>query len=126
MPESNAKEENRFQIAGLDERQRGFNRLAEVTCRAGSFQATFPYETYRVTTELCNTEKAALQNLIQILQQRGYRQLRSQITFRGGDYLGSQPVWVEYPDPGESQRKRFGLSGWFKKIFGFVNTKDST
>jgi len=125
MPES-IKEENRFQIAGLDERQRGFNRLAEVTCKNGFYQATFRYETYRVTTENFETEHAAFQELIQTLHQRGYRQLRSQIAFRGGSYRGSQPTWVEYPDPEGGRRKALGLSGWVKKFFGFGNKKDST
>jgi len=37
--------------------------------------------------------------LIHTLQSEGYRQLRSQMSFRNGVYLGSQEMWVEYPDP---------------------------
>ena len=45
------------------------------------------------------TDEIALGNLIHTLQQQGYTQLRSQRIFHGDRYLGSQELWVEYPDP---------------------------
>ena len=93
------KEREQYQLAGLDDRERGFSR--PVACeRAGDgHRAVLRYETARIATDPQPTPDSALLDLIQTLHARGYRQLKTQMSFRNGTYLGSQELWVEYPDP---------------------------
>lgn len=86
-------------LAGLDERQRGFSRQVEIEPEQGRYHAAFRYETTLVGSAPCGSQDQALKDLVQALQDRGYRQLRSRLTFRAGAYLGSLEPWVEYEDP---------------------------
>ncbi|MGD9850712.1 MAG: hypothetical protein AB7T38_05560 [Nitrospirales bacterium] len=88
-----------YQIAGLDDRERGFNRQAPVTGSPEGVRLDLQYETFHVVIGPVPTEEQALRELIQELQRRGYSQLRHQRLFVGERYLGSQEVWVDYPDP---------------------------
>ena len=90
---------NKYQIAGLDDLERGFNRQVEIKILDEHYQAIFRYEKLLMTTDLHETESAALLNLIHQLHQKGYTQLRSRIHFRGELYLGNQEIWDEHPDP---------------------------
>lgn len=90
---------NKYQIAGVDDRNRGFNRMAMVTRVDGVFRASLRYEAVRVVTEAEETEEAAVLQLIDRLHARGYIQLRTRLNFRGDLYLGSQEDWVDYPNP---------------------------
>ena len=93
---------DKHQLAGLDDRQRGFSRPVEFERTDDQYRALLRYETVRVGTDPQATQDAALSALIRTLQARGYRQLRTQVSFRNGVYLGSQEMWVEYPDPPEA------------------------
>jgi hypothetical protein len=88
----------KYQVAGLDERERGFNRQAELERVKGQFRTTLRYETTTVVTEAQETTSIALLELIRLLQARGYTQLRSQLSFRGNTYLGTFGNWIEHPD----------------------------
>ena len=90
---------NTYQIAGLDELGRGFNRQVEMKVSNGTFQAVFRYERFLLETEPQTTEQTAVAMLITQLQNRGYTQLRSRLQFRGEAYLGNQELWEEHPDP---------------------------
>lgn len=90
---------NTYQLAGLDDRGRGFNRQVEMKILDGTFQAVFRYERFLLETEPQVTEKAAIAMLIKQLQNRGYTQLRSRLQFRGAAYLGNQDLWEEHLDP---------------------------
>ena len=90
---------DKHQLAGLDHRERGFSRPVEFEQAGECFCAILRYETVRISTEPHPAQDAALLALIQSLQTQGYRQLRTQVSFRNGIYLGSQEMWVEYPDP---------------------------
>jgi hypothetical protein len=109
---------DKHQLAGLDDRQRGFSRPVEFERAGEQYRAILRYETIRVSTEPQVTQDAALLTLVQTLQAQGYRQLRTQVSFQRGVYLGSQAMWVEYPDPPEAEGKPPGwfarLSGWFR------------
>lgn len=108
---------DKHQLAGLDHRERGFSRPVEFEQVAGSFCAILRYETVRISTEPHPAQDAALLALIQNLQTQGYRQLRTQVSFRNGVYLGSQEMWVEYPDPTPPVKPEGLLSkivGWFR------------
>jgi hypothetical protein len=100
---------DKHQLAGLDDRERGFSRPVEFEQAEESYRALLRYETVRVVTELFQTQDAALLAMIQILQSRGYRQLKTQKSFSNGLYLGSQELWVEYPDPPEAEPERAGF-----------------
>ena len=90
---------DRHQLAGLDARERGFSRPVEFTQVGEGYRARLRYETMLQETAPQSTQDDALRMLIQALQSDGYRQLRTQMSFRNGIYLGSQELWVEYPDP---------------------------
>lgn len=96
---------DKHQLAGFDERERGFCRPVEFERAEGGIRAILRYETQRVVTEARDTQATALEELIRTLQRQGYSQLRSQLSVRNGAYLGSQEPWIEYPD---SERR----SGW--------------
>ena len=89
---------SQYQLAGLDDRDRGFNRQVNMTLTDGTFQAMFRYETFLFETEPHVTEQAALASLIAGLQERGYTQLRSRLQFRDAAYLGDQETWEEHQD----------------------------
>jgi hypothetical protein len=90
---------DKHQLAGLDNRERGFSRPVEFERAGDHYRAILRYETVRVSTEPEPTQDRALLALIQTLHAQGYRQLRTQVSFRNGVYLGSQEMWVDYPDP---------------------------
>ena len=66
---------DRHQLAGLDDRVRGFSRPVEFERAGESYRALLRYETVRVVTELFQTQDGALLAMIQILQSRGYRHI---------------------------------------------------
>jgi len=89
----------KHQLAGLDERARGFNRVVEVHRIECAYRAVLKYEVSQIAVEGDESGQAALQALIQQLHAGGFTQLRSQLSFRGADYMGSREPWIEYPDP---------------------------
>lgn len=88
----------KYQLAGFDARERGFNRPVEFIRTSSGYQATLRYESSRIITPEAPSPTGALKQLILLLQRDGYTQLRSQQSYRDGVYLGSQELWVEYPD----------------------------
>lgn len=108
---------DKHQLAGLDHRERGFSRPVEFEPAGEYFCAILRYETVRISTEPHPAQDAALLALIQTLHIQGYRQLRTQVSFRNGIYLGSQEMWVEYPDPApppKPERLLAKIAGWFR------------
>ena len=100
---------DQYRLAGLDERERGFSRPVEFERAEDIYRAILRYETTCLITEPHPNQDAALLALIHTLQSQGYRQLRTQLSFRDGAYLGSQTLWVDYPDPPESAQPSPGL-----------------
>jgi hypothetical protein len=98
-------------LAGLDDRQRGFSRQVDIESREGQYRASFRYEKLFLAAELQATNEAALVSLVQSLQTRGYRQLRSKLSFRGKDYCTGIEAWTEYADPPEPEKRRRSLMG---------------
>lgn len=90
---------DKHQLAGLDDRERGFSRPVEFEREGDGYRALLRYEALRLATDIHSTQDAALQTLIATLHTRGYRQLKTQMSFRNGAYLGAQELWIEYPDP---------------------------
>ncbi len=109
---------DRHQLAGLDDRERGFSRPVEFERAGDHYRAILRYETVRLSTDLQPTQDVALLTLIQLLHDHGYRQLRTQVSFRNGVYLGSQEMWVEYPDPPQPEPEPSSfiarLVSWFR------------
>ena len=108
---------DKHQLAGLDVRERGFSRPVECERTGDRYQAILRYESVRVVTEPQPAQDDALLALIRMLHDQGYRQLRTQRSFRNGVYLGSQELWVEYPDPQPEPNPEGMLNtimGWFR------------
>ncbi len=109
---------DKHQLAGLDDRERGFSRPVEFEQTGEGYRAVLRYEAVCVATEVHPSQDDALTVLIQALHAQGYRQLKTQLSFRNGVYLGSQELWVEYPDPpqAEPQPSSFlqKIKDWFR------------
>lgn len=108
---------NTYQLAGVDNQERGFTRQIKVSSRNGLYKAALRYEALRLEGTPCDTDETALRNLVQALQQRGYTQLRTQLIFRGDQYLGSQELWVEYADPKPQSESIGGIKKWLRCFF---------
>ena len=102
-------------LAGLDERERGFSRPVEIERREGASLAIFRYETLALESAGAGSA-AALAGMVRLLQERGYRQLRTRLIFLGGAYLGSQELWVEYADPERPPESAGGWAGLVRRI----------
>src|SRR5213080_4140353 len=89
----------KHQVAGLDEKERGFNRQIDVERIEGGYRVIMRYEQTLVETAACDTSVQAVDELVRMLRDRGYTQLRSRLNFKGAAYLGTQEPWIEYPDP---------------------------
>jgi hypothetical protein len=109
----------KHQLAGLDEQERGFNRVVEMERDGGRCRAVLRYEAARLVTTDCATSADALAELINLLHVRGFQQLRSQLSFRENVYFGSREPWIEYPDPARSPRSSgtvmTRLFGWLRR-----------
>ena len=119
MPEQT---QEKHQLAGFDGRERGFSRPVVFEQAGGGYQANLRYETTHVVTTAQDTPGAALEELIRMLQGQGYSQLRSQLNFRNGTYLGSREPWIEYPDPERQPETPDGLIG---RLFGWLGRSTS-
>lgn len=108
-----------YQLAGLDARERGFSRPVDLMHEEGRYRASLRYETTRIVAEPADNQEAALHLLIALLHGQGYRQLKTQISFRSGTYLGSRESWMEYPDPPSVAQRGAGLlttiRNWFHR-----------
>jgi len=111
---------NVHHIAGVDDRERGFNRQAQVVAKGAVYQARLRYEALQIEVESVDREEEALQRLIQVLQERGYTQLRTQRIFQGEQYLGNQELWVEYPDPEIPDTQSVSWFIRIRQFFGIV------
>jgi hypothetical protein len=107
---------NVYHIAGIDDRERGFNRQAQVIALGEAYQARLRYEALQIDVESVDTEEEALQRLIHALQDRGYTQLRTQRIFQGEQYLGNQEIWVDYPDPVPPEVQRISWWVWLRQL----------
>jgi hypothetical protein len=107
----------KYQLAGVDERERGFSRPVEVQSLESGHRAMLRYEKTIVSGD-GDTSEAAMASLVGVLQDRGYTQLKSQLSFRGAQYLGNQEPWVEYSDPQRPPAESVGLAGWLRTLAG--------
>ena len=115
---------NTYQLSGVDDQQRGFTRQVEVSSDEGFYHAELRYEKLKITCEPCADEEAALRELIRRLQGQGYTQLRTQLIFRGSHYLGSQAMWVDYPDQELSMAPMSKLLHWIGRLFRFSRSEN--
>ncbi len=111
-----------YQIAGLDERDRGFNRQCQIIVEDEACIARLRYETLQIESKAVPSEEEALDSLIHALQDRGYRQMRSQRIFQGAKYLGNQELWVDYPDPELSESQPVSWCMRVRHFLGLGNT----
>ncbi len=112
----------RYQLAGLDARERGFSRPVELLTQTGGWCAVLRYESVRVQSAPAASAAEAIQNLVRHLHEQGYRQLKSQLSYRAGEYLGNRELWVDYRDPVPAP------SGWWARVrawFGAAAARSS-
>ena len=117
----------KYQIAGLDERLRGFSRLLDMEAAGDRRRALFRYEQTLVETPECETSREAIDEVVRLLRERGYSQLRVRLDFRGETYLGTQEPWLDYPDPEPAEPERSYVteqlarrSGWIGRVLSFI------
>lgn len=116
----------KHQLAGVDERERGFNRPVEIDRVEDGYRASLRYETTLILTDPCTTQAAALAEVIKSLHGRGYTQLRSQLSFAAGTYRGSQEPWVEHPGPEQPPVPHAGLFGWLLRRWASITDNRPT
>jgi len=114
----------KHQVAGLDEKERGFNRQIDVERINEGYRAVLRYEQTLVETAACETSMQTVDELVRMLRDRGYTQLRSRLNFKGAAYLGTQEPWIEYPDPnapaesfeGTTHEQLARRTGWIGRV----------
>lgn len=108
----------RHEVAGLDDRDRGFSRMAELHAEDHGYRSWLRYEGIVVTSQPSDSPRGAVSQLVAALHAKGYTQLRTRLSFKGEEYLGSQEPWVEYPDPPPKRvATRFG--DWLRRLLGW-------
>ena len=112
---------NVYHIAGVDDRERGFNRQVQVIKRGAAYQARLRYEALQIEVEPVVREEEVLRRLVCVLQDRGYTQLRTQQIFKGEQYLGNQELWVDYPDPEFPDARPVS---WLMRIRQFIGREE--
>lgn len=115
----------KYLLAGVDERERGFSRAMDVERREGGFRAVFRYETLVLASADAASAAAALADLVRLLHERGYRQLRTRLIFLGGAYLGSQELWIEYADPEPQPASAGGLFELMRRCWRRLTRRSS-
>src|SRR2546427_12352566 len=83
-------------LAGLDERARGFTRIASVEQQAETFRASLRYETLLAVSADADSPAAALDDLVRKNYGRGLTQLRSHLAVARGPYVWPDRRWVGY------------------------------
>lgn len=112
----------RYQLAGLDPRERGFSRPVQFRTQADGWCAVLQYEALRACTDPLPTQDDALARLVHDLHAQGYRQVKTQLTHRAGEYLGNRELWVEYPDPQTADV----AEGWWQRLCRWVTGSRSS
>jgi hypothetical protein len=118
----------KHQVAGLDEKERGFNRQIDVERVEDGYRAVLRYEQTLVETAVCGAPLQTVDALVRMLRDRGYTQLRSRVNFKGAAYLGTQEPWIEYPDPnapaecleGPVPEQLARRTGWIGKVLALL------
>ena len=93
------------QLEGFDPQGRSFNRNVEVSRSDKGFSARFQYEGLGAGSATYVTVAEAIADLVQKIQQKGFRKLRTRVNFKGKRYLAERQPWVDYSDPQETNAK---------------------
>lgn len=88
----------RHQIEGADPSDRYFSRSIQVSRIAQGYQAKVMYEALTVESESQSTIGAAVKNLVDKLQDFGFKRIRTRVNFKGRRYLAEKETWLDYPD----------------------------
>tara|TARA_B100000315_G_scaffold260245_1_gene320272 strand:- start:693 stop:1052 length:360 start_codon:yes stop_codon:yes gene_type:complete len=108
----------KYQLSGVDERDRGFSRQVRLDYDDGKYIASLKYEKIFVETDGSMDEGSAVEELVRTLHQLGYVQLQTQRSFSGMTYLGTHGPCVEYPDSERLKQINVGsgIFGWIRHI----------
>ena len=88
----------RHQVEAQDERNRVFNRLADVFRIEKGYIAIFHYEGLNFETGSFRTIEETIRDLVSQLQKSDFSNIRTRLNFRGKRYLAEREPWATYPD----------------------------
>lgn len=87
------------QLEGFDPHGRSFNRNVQAYRLEKGFSTRFHYEDLRAESQTFYTIPEAVKDMVRVLQEKGFRNLRTRVNFKGKRYLAERRSWIDYPDP---------------------------
>jgi hypothetical protein len=87
------------QLEGFDPQARSFNRNVDVYRSEKGFSCRFQYEGFTAESGLFVTIPDALTDIVKKIHEKGFRNVRTRINFRGKRYFAERQAWVDYGDP---------------------------
>jgi hypothetical protein len=94
------------QLEGFDPQGRSFNRNVEVYRSEKGFSAQLRYEGLSAASGTFVTVREAIADLVQKLQEQGFRTIRTRINFKGKRYLAERQAWINFPDLQEAKTRK--------------------
>jgi hypothetical protein len=82
------------QMEGFDSRNRMFNRNVFIYKKERSFSAHFRYEELFLESPHFATSTEAINELVKIVQKKGFSRLRTRLNFKGKKYLTELEPWI--------------------------------
>jgi hypothetical protein len=88
----------KHQLEGVDPSDRYFNRTILVNRIPSGYTAKITYEAFVVESRPHSTIAAAVNELVNKLQESGFTRMRTRANFKGTRYLAEKETWLDYPD----------------------------
>jgi hypothetical protein len=88
----------KHQLEGVDPSDRYFNRTILVNRIPSGYTAKIMYEAFVVESRPHSTIAAAVNELVNKLQESGFTRMRTRANFKGTRYLAEKETWLDYPD----------------------------
>lgn len=87
-----------YQLEGIDEEGRYFNRNLILTGTGGVFSAFFNYEGLKIEANSHPTHDEVLKELVSKLKKKGVKKIRTRLNYIGERYLTEGRPWIDFPD----------------------------
>ncbi len=88
----------KHQLEGVDPSDRYFNRTILINRIPSGYTAKITYEAFVVESRPHSTIAAAVNELVNKLQESGFTRMRTRANFKGTRYLAEKETWLDYPD----------------------------
>ena len=88
----------KHQLEGVDPSDRYFCRAILVKRITSGYSAKATYEALTVESGSHSTIVAAIQELVNKLQELGFTRMRTRANFKGTRYLAEKETWIEHAD----------------------------